>query len=100
MHTMIAAPAGSRPARGPGYAPVAEPAGDLSACRACPLHAMATQVVPGMGPDDARLMIVGEQPGDREDLEGKPFVGPSASCWMKPCAGSRWIGAPSTSPMR
>lgn len=77
MQTMIATPAATRPARGPGYAPLAEPAGELSACRACPLHAMSTQAVPGIGPDDARLMIVGEQPGDREDLEGKPFVGPA-----------------------
>jgi uracil-DNA glycosylase len=77
MGAMIASPASNRAARGPGYRPAAEPAGELSACRACPLHAMATQAVPGSGPSDARLMIVGEQPGDREDLEGKPFMGPS-----------------------
>ncbi len=77
MQDMIAAPAASRTARGPGYVPQEEPIGELSACSACPLHAMATQAVPGTGPENARLMIVGEQPGDREDLEGKPFVGPS-----------------------
>ncbi|KAF0677377.1 UdgX family uracil-DNA binding protein [Profundibacterium mesophilum] len=48
-----------------------------AACRRCPLHANATQVVPGSGPQDATMMIVGEQPGDREDLEGRPFVGPA-----------------------
>jgi len=49
----------------------------LRGCRACSLHCSATQVVPGCGPSNARMMIVGEQPGDCEDLEGKPFVGPA-----------------------
>ncbi|WP_299969087.1 UdgX family uracil-DNA binding protein [uncultured Roseobacter sp.] len=49
----------------------------LSGCRRCPLHAGATHVVPGEGPSAARLMIVGEQPGDQEDLQGRPFVGPA-----------------------
>ena len=46
-------------------------------CTRCPLYKNATQVVPGEGPARARLMMVGEQPGDKEDLEGKPFVGPA-----------------------
>jgi DNA polymerase len=46
-------------------------------CRACPLWRTATQTVFGEGPPSARLMMVGEQPGDREDLEGAPFVGPA-----------------------
>jgi uracil-DNA glycosylase len=46
-------------------------------CRECPLGALATQTVWGEGAASARLMIVGEQPGDREDLAGKPFVGPA-----------------------
>lgn len=46
-------------------------------CRRCPLHGPATQTVFGEGPADARLMIVGEQPGDQEDLQGRPFVGPA-----------------------
>lgn len=50
---------------------------DLHACARCPIGAQATQAVPGFGPLDAPLMIVGEQPGDREDLEGVPFVGPA-----------------------
>lgn len=49
----------------------------LAACTRCPLHSCATQVVPGVGPKDARLMIVGEQPSDTEDLTGEPFVGPA-----------------------
>jgi uracil-DNA glycosylase len=46
-------------------------------CTRCPLYRDATQVVPGQGPSHAALMLVGEQPGDKEDLAGKPFVGPS-----------------------
>ena len=49
----------------------------LAACRRCSLHCAATQPVPGEGPQNARLMIVGEQPGDREDLTGRPFTGPA-----------------------
>jgi uracil-DNA glycosylase len=46
-------------------------------CTRCPLYRHATQVVPGEGRAGARLMLVGEQPGDKEDLAGKPFVGPA-----------------------
>lgn len=46
-------------------------------CRGCELWADATQVVFSAGPQTARMVLVGEQPGDREDLEGKPFVGPA-----------------------
>lgn len=47
------------------------------ACRRCPLYRDATQAVPGEGARHAVLMLVGEQPGDREDIEGRPFVGPA-----------------------
>ena len=46
-------------------------------CRACPLYKHATQTVFGEGQQTARIMLVGEQPGDKEDLAGKPFVGPA-----------------------
>ena len=46
-------------------------------CTACPLHETGTQTVFGEGLKRARLMLVGEQPGDREDIEGHPFVGPA-----------------------
>ncbi len=49
----------------------------LDRCTRCPLSCNATQAVAGEGPAAARIMLVGEQPGDREDLEGKPFVGPA-----------------------
>jgi uracil-DNA glycosylase len=46
-------------------------------CRACGLYARATHVVFGEGPAPAPMMLVGEQPGDREDVTGRPFVGPA-----------------------
>jgi uracil-DNA glycosylase len=46
-------------------------------CEGCPLFANATQTVFGEGPANARVVMVGEQPGDAEDLEGRPFVGPA-----------------------
>ena len=49
----------------------------VQSCRGCDLYKGATQGVMGEGPPRARLMLVGEQPGDREDREGHPFVGPA-----------------------
>src|SRR5688572_7300901 len=46
-------------------------------CRGCPLYKTATQTVFGEGPSSASIMLVGEQPGDQEDVQGKPFVGPA-----------------------
>jgi DNA polymerase len=46
-------------------------------CRGCPLHEKATQAVFGEGAAHAEVMLVGEQPGDKEDLAGRPFVGPA-----------------------
>jgi DNA polymerase len=48
-----------------------------AACTRCPLHRNATQVVPGEGPKHAPIMMVGEEPGDQEDRQGHPFVGPA-----------------------
>ena len=48
---------------------------EIDNCRRCPLWERATQGVPGEGPRKAKLMLVGEQPGDAEDREGRPFVG-------------------------
>src|SRR5687768_11306788 len=50
---------------------------EAEACRACDLWRDATQVVFGAGPEGANVVLVGEQPGDREDLDGRPFVGPA-----------------------
>lgn len=51
--------------------------GEGRKCRRCPLYRPATQLVFGEGPRDARIMLVGEQPGDEEDRSGRPFVGPA-----------------------
>jgi uracil-DNA glycosylase family protein len=50
---------------------------EASTCRACPLWKDATQTVFGEGPQHTSIMLVGEQPGDKEDLAGRPFVGPA-----------------------
>jgi uracil-DNA glycosylase len=55
-------------------------------CTRCPLYRNATQVVPGEGPARARLMMVGEQPGDQEDKQGHPFVGPAGGVLAKALA--------------
>jgi len=58
-------------------AELAKVAMEAKSCTRCPLYRIATQTVFGEGPVGARLMLVGEQPGDQEDLAGKPFVGPA-----------------------
>jgi uracil-DNA glycosylase family protein len=50
---------------------------EAASCRACPLWKNATRTVFGDGPPDAEIMLVGEQPGDREDIQSRPFVGPA-----------------------
>ncbi len=57
--------------------PLAQAARDAASCRRCPLWEPATQTVFGEGPANAGIMFVGEQPGDQEDLAGRPFVGPA-----------------------
>ncbi|MEO5699528.1 MAG: UdgX family uracil-DNA binding protein [Casimicrobiaceae bacterium] len=67
------------------------PAGreDLADCRRCPLWERATQAVRGAGPGDARLMLVGEQPGDEEDLQGTPFIGPAGQLLRRALADAQ-----------
>src|SRR5882672_11253782 len=55
-------------------------------CTRCPLYKFATQVVSGEGAARARIMLVGEQPGDQEDKQGKPFVGPAGGILAKALA--------------
>jgi len=52
-------------------------------CKRCPLWKPATQTVFGEGPANARILVVGEQPGDQEDLSGHPFVGPAGRLFDK-----------------
>ncbi len=66
--------------KGKDYEDLAESAHN---CTNCPLYSGATQTVFGEGALDARLFIVGEQPGDEEDLSGHPFVGPSGKLLNK-----------------
>ena len=56
---------------------IAALAEEAAHCTRCDLYKNATQTVFGAGPSDARIMMVGEQPGDQEDLAGEPFVGPA-----------------------
>jgi uracil-DNA glycosylase len=60
-----------------GRADLAIVAAAARGCRACHLWERATQTVFGAGPDRARIMLIGEQPGDAEDIAGEPFVGPA-----------------------
>jgi DNA polymerase len=59
-------------------------------CRNCPLGALGTQTVFGEGPVGAPLMLVGEQPGDQEDLQGRPFVGPAGALLAKAMVQLGW----------
>lgn len=69
-------------------------------CKRCPLWKPATQTVFGEGPDDARVLVIGEQPGDAEDLSGHPFVGPAGKLFDRALAELGLIAPGSTSPMR
>jgi uracil-DNA glycosylase len=60
-----------------GIASLAQLKAATMRCRECPIGEFATQSVPGEGATRAALMLVGEQPGDQEDLQGHPFVGPA-----------------------
>lgn len=61
---------------------------EAASCRRCPLWKPATQTVFGEGPLDAEIMVVGEQPGDHEDLSGRPFVGPAGEVFDKALAAA------------
>ena len=85
-----AAQRASRDAPYDGQAPttLAEIEAGVQVCRRCDLYKCATQGVPGEGPKSARLMFVGEQPGDQEDLAGQPFVGPAGKVLDKALAAA------------
>ena len=71
-----------------GTGTVAELRAEAEGCTRCPLYGPATQTVFGEGPADARLMFVGEQPGDQEDLAGKPFIGPAGQVFDRALAAA------------
>jgi DNA polymerase len=66
--------------------PIARLREEAAGCRRCPLYKHATQTVFGEGPTAAAVMFVGEQPGDQEDLRGKPFVGPAGKIFDRALA--------------
>ena len=77
------------PAKSGDDAPTLPALRDAAAgCQRCRLYAPATQTVFGDGPADARLVFVGEQPGDSEDLAGKPFVGPAGQVFDRALAAA------------
>jgi len=89
------APSAPRKAKSPDFAPapiladvtsVEAARAEAKSCERCPLYQNATQTVFGEGPPDAPLVFVGEQPGDQEDLAGKPFVGPAGQMFDRALA--------------
>ncbi len=76
-HRLQAAAAGRETPQPAPDGTLASLAREAGHCTRCPLHCNSTQTVFGSGPEDANIMIVGEQPGDHEDLAGKPLVGPA-----------------------
>ena len=80
LHGEIIAQSGGdvwTPAPVPETNSLAKVAAAAKECTACPLHKKATQTVFGEGPKKATMLMIGEQPGDCEDVAGKPFVGPA-----------------------
>ena len=73
----VADPKQYSPVSPPSNASLAKLSAAAAHCKGCDLHLKATQTVFGEGPSSARVILVGEQPGDREDLAGRPFVGPA-----------------------
>ena len=78
--------ASGRPAPAPLGTALQQAAHDIHECRRCALWEPATQPVFGEGPADARILFVGEQPGDQEDLAGRPFVGPAGQMFDRAMA--------------
>jgi uracil-DNA glycosylase len=76
----------ARPEPGPQARSLSEARKLAASCTRCPLYRDATQTVFGEGGTAARLMLVGEQPGDKEDVAGKPFVGPAGALLDKALA--------------
>ena len=81
-------PRKQEPLMTPTPEPLEKLAAEARGCTRCPLHANATQTVFGQGLASARLMFVGEQPGDKEDLAGEPFVGPAGALFAEALAAA------------
>ncbi|NBB50676.1 UdgX family uracil-DNA binding protein [Rhizobium sp. CRIBSB] len=72
----------------PDLSPLERLRKEAAHCTRCPLHCHATQTVFGEGPEDAEILFVGEQPGDTEDLTGRPFVGPAGQVFDEAVAAA------------
>src|SRR5260221_9904506 len=72
----------------PRNAGLAELRKAAASCKACDLWKLGTQTVFGEGSEHARVMLVGEQPGDKEDRQGRPFVGPAGAVLDKALAAA------------
>jgi len=83
-----ARPARPAPATPATVRPLDEVREEAAGCRRCPLWQRATQTVFGAGSANAEVVLVGEQPGDKEDLTGEPFVGPAGQLLRKALAES------------
>jgi uracil-DNA glycosylase len=83
---MIATAKTAPPKAGNAAAALAALAEEAAHCQRCPLWQPATQTVFGEGPADAKLLFIGEQPGDQEDLAGQPFVGPAGQLFDRAMA--------------
>ncbi len=83
-------PASAAPAAGAAPVTLAALHASIERCRACPIGHLATQAVAGEGAPHAKLMLVGEQPGDQEDLRGRPFVGPAGQLLDRALAQLGW----------
>src|ERR1700756_2232794 len=82
QHELFRKPADAAQAAAADKTSLAEVRDAARNCRACPLRKGAAQTVFGEGPSNSRLVFVGEQPGDVEDIAGRPFVGPD----LRSCA--------------
>jgi uracil-DNA glycosylase family protein len=88
MATRKSTPAGGASEFVPGRRTLPALRAAAAGCRGCPLYLRATQTVFGEGPAKARVMFVGEQPGDGEDREGRPFVGPAGKLFDRALAAA------------
>jgi len=73
------------------YADLGALKADAAECKRCELWKNATQTVFGEGPSDAALVFVGEQPGDKEDIQGHPFVGPAGDVLDKALSDAKIV---------
>jgi DNA polymerase len=81
-------PSAARPSAAAAKRQLSRARQDAAGCQRCPLWRRATQTVFGAGEIDAEIVVVGEQPGDKEDLAGEPFVGPAGQLLRKALAES------------